>query len=61
MQEMEEKERNQKQMYDKLFHAFDEKNSSRNGTNSKEPTLENGLNSTSGSWFGKNAVEDMQK
>ena len=48
-------------MYDKLFHAFDEKNSSRNGTNSKEPLLENGLNSTSGSWFGKNAVEDMQK
>ena len=61
MQEMEEKERNQKQMYDKLFRAFDEKSSSRNGTNSKEPLLENGLNSTSGSWFGKNAVEDMQK
>ena len=57
---MEEKERNKKKMNDKLFHAFDEK-SSRNGTNSKEPLLENGLNSTSGSWFGKNAVEDMQR
>ena len=64
MQEMEEREANQKQMYDKLFTALDEKGTRPNGlhaASSKELLPHDGLNSTSGSWFGKNAVEDMQR
>ena len=65
MQEMEEREANQKQMYDKLFTALDEKGTLRpNGlhaASSKELLHPDNLNATGGSWFGKNAVEDMQK
>ena len=65
MQEMEERETNQKQMYDKLFGALDEKGVLRPGglhaASSKELLSPDNLNATGGSWFGKNAVEDMQK
>ena len=62
---MEERETNQKSMYDKLFTALDEKGAMRaNGlhtASSKELLPHDQLNATGGSWFGKNAVEDMQK
>ena len=65
MQEMEEREANQKQMYDKLFTALDEKGTQGlygiHTTSSKDIFPQDGLNSTSGSWFGAHAVEDMQK
>ena len=65
MQEMEERETNQRQMYDKLFTALEEKGANSpyglHAASSRELLPPGGLNSTSGSWFGKNAVEDMQR
>ena len=52
-------------MYDKLFTALDEKGANSpyglHAASSKELLPQGGLNSTGGSWFGRNAVEDMQR
>ena len=70
---MEEREGDQKRMYDRLFQALDEQQANGGSQNGTPHLLRRAgpgniggissgeLNSTSGSWFGANAVEDMQK
>ena len=70
LQETEEREANQRQMYDKLFEALDEGSKSgletptqsmRRDSTSLHHSSSKELGSTTGSLFGAKAVENMQK